>query len=225
MILIRFNPCIPRQGWKIREQSMQWKSWTSTHQRRSSRHRRERSGRIGRAASAGRRITWPTSPLVGSEAEPSTPFIAGLEPLSSAAAPLNAQALAFEHILASIARVEARLDAEGRQPASAPPRSRPDPDPPYDATAGWRRGAMDQRPVYTTTVTTSTQPLLGFAGPSTNQGPQRVEDTGTEHAMEELDVDTSAKIVQAPERTIGKDRPRRLRRPPDHLADFATSRK
>ncbi|XP_042032481.1 uncharacterized protein LOC121779227 [Salvia splendens] len=55
----------------------------------------------------------------------------------------------------------------------APPRSRPDPDPPYDATAGWRRGAMDQRPVYTTTVTTSTQPPLGFAGPSTNRGPQR----------------------------------------------------
>ncbi|KAG6435991.1 hypothetical protein SASPL_100872 [Salvia splendens] len=101
------------------------------------------------------------------------PFITGLEPLSAVSAPLNAPALAFEHILASIARVEARLDAEGRQPVSAPPRSRPDPDPPYDGTSGWRRGSMNQHPIYTAAVSTTTLPPLGFAGPSTNRGPQR----------------------------------------------------
>ncbi|XP_042005941.1 uncharacterized protein LOC121754689 [Salvia splendens] len=103
----------------------------------------------------------------------SPPYIAGLEPLAAASAPLNAQALAFEDILASIARVEARLDAEGRQPVNAPPRSRPEPDPPYDGPSGWRRGSPNRHHIPTAAVSTTALPQLGFAGPSTTRGPQR----------------------------------------------------
>lgn len=59
----------------------------------------------------------PTEAIVAT----TTPFIRGLEPLPASSAPLDASALALEHTLASIARVEARLDAHERQPAIAPP--------------------------------------------------------------------------------------------------------
>ncbi|KAG6418308.1 hypothetical protein SASPL_120511 [Salvia splendens] len=103
----------------------------------------------------------------------SAPFITGLHPLPTASLALNAPALTLEHILASIARVEARLDAEGRQPVSTQPRSRPDPDPPYDVASGWRRGSADQRPISTAAISMATQPQQGFPGPSTARGPPR----------------------------------------------------
>ncbi|KAG6424640.1 hypothetical protein SASPL_115058 [Salvia splendens] len=103
----------------------------------------------------------------------SAPFITGLHPLPTASSALNAPALALEHILASIARVEARLDAEGRQPVSAQPRSRPDPDPPYDVASGQRRGSGDLRPISTSAISIATQPQHGFSGPSTARGPHR----------------------------------------------------
>ncbi|XP_047965656.1 uncharacterized protein LOC125210120 [Salvia hispanica] len=96
-----------------------------------------------------------------------TPFIRGLDPLSSSSsAPLNASALALEHILASIARVEARLDASDRQPTRDPPQSRPDPDPPYNINGGWRGESTAHRPVMTSAVSVATQQRVGVVGNS-----------------------------------------------------------
>ena len=103
-----------------------------------------------------------TEPMVVS----STSVIRGLEQLPTSTAPFNASALAWEHVLASIARVEVRLDASERRSNTSPPQSRPDPDPPYADWHGRRGDSTFQRPIITTATSVASQPQLGFGGPS-----------------------------------------------------------
>ncbi|KAG6414164.1 hypothetical protein SASPL_126882 [Salvia splendens] len=63
--------------------------------------------------------------------------IVGGESQSSSTLALDTPALAFEHVLASLARLEARLDASERRAAVAQPPPRLDPDPPY---VDWQQG-------------------------------------------------------------------------------------
>ena len=69
------------------------------------------------------------------------PFIRGVEPLPTVTKPLDAGALAMEHVLASLARMEARLDATDRGVPTTVPPLRPDPVLPS--------GVLQQLPVYT----------------------------------------------------------------------------
>ncbi|KAG6427961.1 hypothetical protein SASPL_112209 [Salvia splendens] len=64
----------------------------------------------------------------------------GLEASSSSTGALDTTALAFEHVLASLARIEARMDASERRNSVALPPPRPDPKPPND---GWQQGRGD----------------------------------------------------------------------------------
>ncbi|XP_042009040.1 uncharacterized protein LOC121757581 [Salvia splendens] len=59
----------------------------------------------------------------------------------------------------------------------------------------------------------------------TVQPSARLKETRPEHLMEEPDFDTSEKVDKELDRTIARDRPRRQRRPPEHLANFSTGRK
>ncbi|KAG6423332.1 hypothetical protein SASPL_113726 [Salvia splendens] len=102
---------------------------------------------------------------------PSTSVAVGLESQPAPTAALDTPALAFEHILASIARLEARLDASERRAAITQPPPRPDPDPPY---SDWQRGRDDttrHRAVSTTATGVSSQPQLGFGGGTFTRGP------------------------------------------------------
>ncbi|KAG6393283.1 hypothetical protein SASPL_147520 [Salvia splendens] len=85
-------------------------------------------------------------PIVGSDAGTTR----GLEASPSSTGALDTTALAFEHVLASLARIEARLDTSERRNSVAQPPPRPDPKPPY---SDWAR----QRPILTTTTSVSSQ--------------------------------------------------------------------
>lgn len=61
---------------------------------------------------------------------------------------------------------------------------------------------------------------LKEGGVVTAQPSARLKETVSETVEDELDVDTTAGVGKEPERTIAKDRSRRQRRRPDHLADF-----
>ena len=76
----------------------------------------------------------------------------GLESLPLSTVPLDAPALAMEHILASLAGVEARLDANDRRSPNLQQQRRPDPDPPYNDTGGWKEDAANRRLVFTQAV-------------------------------------------------------------------------
>ncbi|KAL1554869.1 hypothetical protein AAHA92_15377 [Salvia divinorum] len=56
--------------------------------------------------------------------------IRGLEPVPSSTAPLDPTALTLEHVLASLARVKARLEENDRRAMTAGPQPPPEPDPP-----------------------------------------------------------------------------------------------
>ena len=54
----------------------------------------------------------------------------------------------------------------------------------------------------------------------TGQPSARLKETTAEQVVEESDVDTRVSNRKEVERTIAKDRARRQRHPPKHLADF-----
>ncbi|KAG6412976.1 hypothetical protein SASPL_125671 [Salvia splendens] len=84
--------------------------------------------------------------------------IVGEESQSSSTLALDTPAMAFEHMLASLARLEARLDASERRAAVAQPPPRPDPDPPY---VDWQRGEREfwaERDNRSTTAVAGTDP-------------------------------------------------------------------
>ncbi|KAG6418598.1 hypothetical protein SASPL_120802 [Salvia splendens] len=89
-----------------------------------------------------------------------------LEPFPSSPSALDTPALAFEHILASLARLEARMDALERRSAIAQPPPWPDPDPPYTDWNLGRGNSARERPMMTAAKAVTQQPLLGFGGPS-----------------------------------------------------------
>ncbi|KAG6436112.1 hypothetical protein SASPL_100995 [Salvia splendens] len=82
------------------------------------------------------RATGRTEPMTGTAAG----VIVGGESRSVSTPALDTPALAFEHVLASLARLEARREVTERRAAVAQPPPRPDPDPPY---AEWQRGKED----------------------------------------------------------------------------------
>lgn len=93
-----------------------------------------------------------------------------LLPPPSSSVPLDAPALAMEHVLASLAGVEARLDESERRSNPPPPPIRPDPASPYTESQGWRGESSMPRAFTTTATPVMTQPLLGFSGiPTRNQ--------------------------------------------------------
>ncbi|KAG6402502.1 hypothetical protein SASPL_134698 [Salvia splendens] len=73
------------------------------------------------------RVANRTKPMVVTSAG----VIVGGESQSSSTLALDTPGLAFEHVLASLARLEARLDASEQRAVVAQPLPRPDPDPPY----------------------------------------------------------------------------------------------
>ncbi|KAG6393124.1 hypothetical protein SASPL_147356 [Salvia splendens] len=85
------------------------------------------------------------------------------QPVSGA---LDSTSLAFEHILATLARFEARLDASERRQAIAQPPLRPDHDPPYDDGLRGRGDAGRHRPVVSDEATVASQQHGGFAAAS-----------------------------------------------------------
>ncbi|KAG6405985.1 hypothetical protein SASPL_133581 [Salvia splendens] len=89
-----------------------------------------------------------------------------LEPFPSSPSALDTPALAFEHILASLARLKARMDALERRAAIAQPPPWPDPNPPYTDWNLGRGNSVRERPVMTVATAVTQQPLLGFGGPS-----------------------------------------------------------
>ncbi|KAG6423769.1 hypothetical protein SASPL_114172 [Salvia splendens] len=74
-----------------------------------------------------------TEPIVVTSAG----IIRRLEQFPASTGALDSTALAFEHVLAALARVEARLDASERRTDPALPPPRPDPEPPGEE---WQRG-------------------------------------------------------------------------------------
>ncbi|KAG6416708.1 hypothetical protein SASPL_124144 [Salvia splendens] len=113
---------------------------------------------------------------VGSRTEPIAATTAGVvlggESQSSSTRALDTQALAFEHVLASLARLEARMDASDRRAAAAQAPPRPDPDPPY---AEWQRGRDDygrNRAVMKTSTAVSSLPQLGLGSPPSTRAHQ-----------------------------------------------------
>ncbi|KAG6428716.1 hypothetical protein SASPL_112972 [Salvia splendens] len=114
----------------------------------------------------------------------------GLEASSSSTGVRDMTALAFEHVLASLARIEAWLDSSERPNSVAPPPPMPDPKPPYSDWArerpilttttavlsqsdpdppylDWQRGREEtvrHRPILTPTTAVSSQSHLGFGG-------------------------------------------------------------
>ncbi|KAG6399839.1 hypothetical protein SASPL_141324 [Salvia splendens] len=108
---------------------------------------------------------------VGSCTEPivvtSAGIIRGLEQFPASSGARDSTALAFQHVLASLARIEARLDASERRSASAQPPPRPEPKPPYE---DWQRGRGEmgrQRPILSPATFVASQQYLGLVGPST----------------------------------------------------------
>ncbi|KAG6437863.1 hypothetical protein SASPL_102793 [Salvia splendens] len=87
----------------------------------------------------------------------SASVIVGLGSQPSSTVALDTPALAFEHVLASLARLEARLDASKRRAATAHPPSRPDPDPPYLDWQSGREETVRQRPILMTATAVSSQ--------------------------------------------------------------------
>ncbi|XP_042038669.1 uncharacterized protein LOC121784577 [Salvia splendens] len=90
--------------------------------------------------------------------------IRGLEQFTASSGSLDSTAMAFEHLLASLARVEARFDAMERRQnvahpppwpdperrhnvALPPPWPDPDPDPPFDDWQRWRGDSARNRPM------------------------------------------------------------------------------
>ncbi|KAG6399461.1 hypothetical protein SASPL_140942 [Salvia splendens] len=82
------------------------------------------------------RVESRTKPIVMT----STGIIRGLEQFLVSTGALDSTALAFEHVLAALARVEACLDASERRTNPAQPLPRPDPEPPDEE---WQRGRGD----------------------------------------------------------------------------------
>ncbi|KAG6432863.1 hypothetical protein SASPL_104451 [Salvia splendens] len=107
---------------------------------------------------------------VGSRTEPLIVTAGGgssaVESFSTSTGAVDTPAVAFEHVLASLARLEARMDVSERRAAIAQPPPRPDPDPPY---MEWNLGSGSStraRPVLTASTAVTQQPLLGFGGQS-----------------------------------------------------------
>ncbi|KAG6388746.1 hypothetical protein SASPL_150178 [Salvia splendens] len=120
------------------------------------------------------RVGSRTEPLVATAAG----VVAGVESQSSSTRALDTPALAFEHVLASLARLEARMDASDRRAAAAQAPPRPDPDPPY---VDWKRGRDDygrNRPVLTTSTAVSSLPQLGLGGPPSTRVHQHTYQAG-----------------------------------------------
>ncbi|KAG6424108.1 hypothetical protein SASPL_114520 [Salvia splendens] len=84
-----------------------------------------------------------------------------LEPFPSSPSALDTPAMAFEHILASLARLEARMDALERRASIAQPPPWPDPDPPYTDWNLARGNSAGERPMMTAATAVTQQPLLG----------------------------------------------------------------
>lgn len=87
-----------------------------------------------------------------------------LPPPPASSVVLDAPALAMEHVLASLARVEARLDEAERRSNSLLPPIRPEPAPPYTEPQGWRGEFSRPRAITTTATSVTSQQLLGFPG-------------------------------------------------------------
>ncbi|KAG6385787.1 hypothetical protein SASPL_154668 [Salvia splendens] len=96
----------------------------------------------------------------------------GLETLPATSGALDAPALAFENVLASLARIEARLDAAEQRSATTQPPPRPDPDPPYQDWRPWREESGRQNAILTAAMVSSI-PHLGFVGGSSSHLPQQ----------------------------------------------------
>ncbi|KAG6407956.1 hypothetical protein SASPL_130957 [Salvia splendens] len=108
---------------------------------------------------------------VGSCTEPIvvTPagIIRGLEQFPESSGARDSTTLAFQHVLASLARIEARLDASERRSASAQPPPRPEPKPPYE---DWQRGRGEMGrkcPILSPATFVASQQNLGLVSPST----------------------------------------------------------
>ncbi|KAG6387300.1 hypothetical protein SASPL_152487 [Salvia splendens] len=97
--------------------------------------------------------------------------VMGGESRSSSTRPLDTPTMALEHVLASIARLETRIDASERRGGATNQPPRPDPDPPY---AEWQRDKVESghhRPVWSTVTAVAAQQPLGWnEGPAT-RGP------------------------------------------------------
>ncbi|KAG6423352.1 hypothetical protein SASPL_113746 [Salvia splendens] len=107
--------------------------------------------------------------------------IRGLEQFTASSGSLDSTAMAFEHLLASLARVEARFDAMERRQnvahpppwpdperrhnvALPPPWPDPDPDPPFDDWQRWRGDSARNRPTMSAATAVASHPHLGFDG-------------------------------------------------------------
>ncbi|XP_042055122.1 uncharacterized protein LOC121799733 [Salvia splendens] len=105
--------------------------------------------------------------------------IRDLEQFSPVCGALDYTSLAFEHVLASLARLEARFDALERRQAIAQPPPRPDPKPPY---LDWLRKRLDSgrnRPVWSTATTATSLPQLGVSEGTSTRGHQIVSQHGS----------------------------------------------
>ncbi|KAG6396887.1 hypothetical protein SASPL_143045 [Salvia splendens] len=97
----------------------------------------------------------------------------GLDSQSSPSGVVDTSSLALEHILASIACLEARVYASKRRATTTPQPPRPDPDPPCP---DWQRGrdaVMRNRAVVTAATGVYSHPQLGFGGGMPIRGPHQ----------------------------------------------------
>ncbi|KAG6387053.1 hypothetical protein SASPL_152235 [Salvia splendens] len=132
----------------------------------------DKSGRLCAGLPVGQ-VREPLANRAGIRAEPLVGSAAGttrvLEASSSSIGALDTTALAFEHVLASLACIEARLDASEWRNSVAPPPPRPDPKPPND---GWQQGRGD---IMSSAITLASQQNLGFPSSIFVNLPSRTE--------------------------------------------------
>ncbi|KAG6418596.1 hypothetical protein SASPL_120800 [Salvia splendens] len=117
-----------------------------------------------------------------------------LEPFPSSLSALDTPALTFEHILASLARLGARMDASERRAAIAQPPPWPDPEPPYTDWILGRGNSAGERPVMTAATTITQQPLLGIGGLS-SRGQSDYQDS--DHYFDSI-TDVLSKVAKDP---------------------------
>ncbi|KAG6423273.1 hypothetical protein SASPL_113664 [Salvia splendens] len=124
-------------------------------------------------------LSWKDVLLRGKQGPGNVSTTRESEPLPSPSVPLDTPALAFEHILASLAHLEAKIEASEQRAVIVQPPPRPEPDPPY---LDWQRGREDStrhRAVLTTETGVSSQQQLGFGDGTASRSAFHVNPNGS----------------------------------------------